>query len=446
MSDIWDEPPPEPEDGPSADDLAYLAAVQRRQRVTTEAERLRVQSEARAIVAREDREKAAGLIVVERLPLDRLLREEPPAQSWRVDGLLNTGGRAVLSAPFKTGKSTFVGNLVRALADGEPLLGRFEVQRADAIGVLDTELDRHTLRRWFADQGIASRGSVEVVPLRGKALSFGIVDDDGIAEWAERLRGLDVLVVDPLAPLLSAHGLNEDSATEVGRWLAGFDALLDRAGIGEAVVTHHTGHGGERSRGSIRLRDWPDAEWRLVRDGDEDSPPQDRRRYFTAFGRDVDVSESLLAFDPATRRLRIAGGSRREAAVDHLVPAIVEAVEKAPGITQNGLEMALGGRKAEVRQAARVAAARGLIVRRDGPRKSTEHHPAPTASSASRLRQRTPDDCATASIGDAVQSHSDGQEPGTHSCDTCGESLAEALVDVGLSRHPVCEADAREAS
>ncbi len=36
-------------------------------------------------------------------------------------------------------------------------------------------------------------------------------------------------------------------------------------------------------------------------------------RYLAAYGRDVDQAEQLLAFEPETRRLTIAGGSRQEA-------------------------------------------------------------------------------------------------------------------------------------
>jgi hypothetical protein len=73
------------------------------------------------------------------------------------------------------------------------------------------------------------------------------------------------------------------------------------------------GHSGERARGASRLRDWPDVEWRLVREKTENGDVDPAApRYFSAYGRDVDVPESRLVFDPATRHLTLEGGSRAD--------------------------------------------------------------------------------------------------------------------------------------
>src|SRR6185295_16578040 len=115
------------------------------------------------------------------------------------------------------------------------------------------------------------------------------------------------IVVDCLRPILDALGLDEHS--DSGRFLVALDALLFEANISECLLVHHMGHVGERSRGDSRLRDWPDVEWRLVR---QDSDPASAR-FLTAYGRDVDVPENQLHFDAATRHLTVAGGTRRDA-------------------------------------------------------------------------------------------------------------------------------------
>ncbi|MGC8200849.1 hypothetical protein, partial [Salmonella enterica] len=65
-----------------------------------------------------------------------------------------------------------------------------------------------------------------------------------------------------------------------------------------------------------------------------------------AFGRDVDVHESRLEYDVATRRLRSEGHSRRSAAVDVAAEAVVnllsEEAHKA-GMTQLAIETAFKG-------------------------------------------------------------------------------------------------------
>jgi len=85
-------------------------------------------------------------------------------------------------------------------------------------------------------------------------------------------------------------------------------------------VVHHMGHAGDRSRGDSRLRDWPDVEWRLIRENDEPSPP----RYLAAYGRDVDRPEISLNYDAASRRLTLVeGSSRRDAQIERALTAVV---------------------------------------------------------------------------------------------------------------------------
>src|SRR5262249_17761281 len=140
-----------------------------------------------------------------------------------------------------------------------------------------------------------------------------------------------------LRPILDALGLDESH--EAGRWLVGFDALLRDAGIPEACVVHHMGHNGERSRGDSRLRDWPDVEWRLLRqDADDDASA----RYIAAYGRDVDVPEQQLSYDRTTRRLTIAGGSRRHVRTEGALQAVIDVISTTAGPqTGRGIKDAL---------------------------------------------------------------------------------------------------------
>jgi AAA domain len=220
---------------------------------------------------------------------------------YRIDQLWPVGGRVVLAAQYKAGKSTLVANLLRALVDGDPFLGEYRVTPVTgSVALIDDELDERTLRRWLREQGIGNVERVAVLPLRGKVGTFDIFSDTGRTGWVTELRsvGTEVLLLDCLRPILDAHGLDEHK--DAGRFLVPFDALLAEAGIGEALVSHHTGHAGERSRGDSRIRDWPDVEWRIVRTGDEPSSP----RLFTAYGRDVDVPRQSLRYDQARRHLR----------------------------------------------------------------------------------------------------------------------------------------------
>lgn len=311
--------------------------------------------------------------------LDDFLSIEDPPQRYRLDGLWPLGGRVMLAAQFKAGKTTLVGNLVRSLVDGSPFLDQFPVEPLAAdrrVVIIDDELDQRMIRAWLRDQGIANTRSAAVLPLRGNLASFDILDPQVRSQWANALRqaGAEVVVLDCLAPLLDALGLSEDK--EAGQLLVAFDELLGEAGVGEAVVVHHMGHSGERTRGASRLRDWPDVEWRLVREKSENGENDPAApRYFSAYGRDVEISEAALQFEPTTRRLSLVGGSRAGAALRGAREAIVELLTVRSGLSGRAIidELADEFTQKDVRAALKQAVNEGQILTAPGPRRATLH-------------------------------------------------------------------------
>lgn len=293
------------------------AELEHDRRVTDAVLTERVKREARRIVDAEDRPR-------EPLPPFKTLRERlaspAPESQWRIDGWQPRHGRVMLSAQFKSGKTTLRDNYIRSKVDGDPFLDSAPVEPIrGSLVLLDNEMSEHTMDRWFAAQGIRNDHRVIVVPLRGKAASFNILDAEIRREWAVRFRSVraEDLILDCLRPMLDALGLDE--RTDGGRFLVAFDALLAEAGIPEALVVQHMGHQNERARGDSRFRDWPDAEWRVVRQDDDPASP----RFISAYGRDVDIPEAQLVFDPFTRHLSLGGGSRRDAAGREALDAIV---------------------------------------------------------------------------------------------------------------------------
>lgn len=268
------------------------------------------------------------------------LQEPDAPQRFRVDGLLPACGRAIVAAQFKGGKTTLVSNLVRSLVDGERFLGAHTVTRVDgAVALLDMEMSSVQLKDWMRMQRIVRDDRVMVESLRGRVPSFNLLDPAVRRTWASRLRqcGVEFLILDCLRPVLDALGLEEK--TDAGRFLVHFDQLLNDAGIREAVVVQHMGHVGERSRGDSRLRDWPDVEWTLVRQDEKPNSP----RFFSAYGRDVDVPETRLAYDAATRRLTVVGGTRKDAKQLGALDAIVTLLQQEPNQSGRAIKAALEG-------------------------------------------------------------------------------------------------------
>ena len=188
-----------------------------------------------------------------------------------------------------------------------------------------------------------------------------------------------MLILDCLTPALGALGLTE-SNEDVNQFLIAFDALLVEAAVAEALIAHHMGHIEERSRGASRLRDWPEVEWKLVRErGDNGREVDNGARFLSASGRDVDVHEMRLEYESVTRRLKLVGGSRVEHKMQKWVPTVQAIVAEEPGIQTNPL-------KEKLRQATDVKHAQTLAdiinyaersgairIEREGPGKSNHH-------------------------------------------------------------------------
>lgn len=318
---VWDQPdsPTFHEHTSDTDDSAEQHARRVRQFEAKE----RAQREAKRNI---DAEERGATDPPTSTTLRSLLDEPDDPTPWCIADCQPDVSRVVLAAQFKAGKTTLVSNCVRSLADCEPFLGLYPVTPlAGTIAVLDFEMGRNQLRRWYRDQAIRRDDRVVIVPMRGQAAAFNILDTQMRARWARTLAGYNVayLVVDCLRPIMDALGLDEHR--DAGTFLVALDALLVEARIGCCLLVHHMGHSGERSRGDSRIRDWPDVEWRLVRRDDDPASP----RYFTAYGRDVDVAEVELGYEGVSRRLTIVGGSRRESKVEDAIQFVVSFVRVA---------------------------------------------------------------------------------------------------------------------
>jgi hypothetical protein len=130
----------------------------------------------------------------------------------------------IVAAPFKGSKTTLVGNVTRSLVDGDLFLGHAAVTPVTgAVALLDFEMAESQLDAWLRAQGIRHDDRVVVIPLRGAAASFDVLDIERRTQWARTLRDAHVeyLILDCLRPVLDALGLDEQR--DAGRFLVGFD-------------------------------------------------------------------------------------------------------------------------------------------------------------------------------------------------------------------------------
>jgi hypothetical protein len=368
-----------------------LDADQREEAVEYQTHVERIRREARRRVDAEERPAAARPAFE---TLRQRLAKPQPVVLERIEALPPKDSRVMLTAQYKAGKTTLVGNLVKALADNEPFLDRYSVAPIDgSIVVLDFEMSERQLVGWMGAHRIRNDDRVIVLPMRGRAAAFDILDDRKRSEWAQELKRHRAAysVLDCVRPVLDALRLDEQH--DGGVFLTAFDALLVEAGIPDALVVHHMGHTNERARGDSRFRDWPDVEWRLVRQGDEPSDP----RYLTAYGRDVDVPESQLLYDPVTRRLTIEDGSRRDAvardALDDVIAFLGHATEPQTGrAVKKGLEDTEHARQA-LEAALKLGAKTGKIKAESGPRNSRLYSSVPVSRTVPSVSQDSSVQC-----------------------------------------------------
>lgn len=354
--------------------------------VSREVLTLRVRAEAKRRVAAE-----CGT----RRPFDAALLQdvEDEAVRWRAEGLLATGGRMLLSAQRKTGKTITALNLSRDLILGGAFLGRFRVAPVTGrVAFLNFEVARAQAGRWGREVGVPGHRLL-TVHLRGCPNPFADVEDTARLVVLMREFAVEVVIVDPFGR--AYPGKSQNDAGEVGAWLSDLDRFVTAAGASELILTAHAGWDGERTRGTTALEDWADTVAYLVKDKEDEHV-----RYFRAIGRDVEVEEDRLEYDPVTRRLTLAGsGSRATARVERrteeLVEGVVEAVTREPGATTGRLgvlmrEAGLGLQRGEAGRAARAAADAGRIVCKPGSRRSVLHFPKGAEADYSRVVPTSP--------------------------------------------------------
>lgn len=340
--------------------------------VRAEVNQLRVREDARQLY---EAEKAGDTLASIPAPtsLTAFLSVPDTDAEYAVDKLLPVGGRAILAAQYKAGKTTFVANLLRALADGGQFLGQFGCGQPRRVALIDDELDERLLRRWLREQGIHNTDQVDVYPLKGRVSSFNILDDRIRDTWARQLAGADFIILDCLRPVLDGAGLDENH--DVGQFLNAFDALNTAAGVDEQVVVHHMGHGAQRSRGDSRILDWPDATWKITRqDTDDPASP----RFFSAFGRDVNVAEGLLNFDETSKRLTFTGASRTGAKAWQIMPDLIRVLaHSVDPLSGRAIETAMTGQfghpRNPVREVIKLAIAERIVWTSKGTDRAVLH-------------------------------------------------------------------------
>lgn len=275
------------------------------------------------------------------------LLNPPPGLQYAIEDVLPMRGNAMLSAQFKAGKTTFIMACIRALCDGEPFLGRFNVNTSGRVAFWNYELDAGMMDNWLIDAQLNNPQNLRLLNLRGKRIPLDTeLGQKWAIEWL-RERQIRTWILDPAVKAMIGWG-DENDNTAVTLFTDMLDEIKEKAGVSELIIAHHTGRGEmvqgeERARGAARWDDWPDSRWLLTR------MPGSDTRFIRMTGRGNDVPESALAYEPARRRVSLVGGgdplagaTRATAGDMALRQRVLDFVTDNPGRGKNEIMNALG--------------------------------------------------------------------------------------------------------
>jgi len=302
-----------------------------------ELEKQRIRKEAATILREEEASKAYKEPLFIR-DLAQELQMPEVALPWVIRDIFPQGANISITAQYKAGKTTLVNALAKALADGEKFLEYFqEPIHPRRIVIFNYEVSENQYRRWMKDVAIKHADHITLVHLRGERLPL-------ISERVQRLvisilKDCDAQtwILDPFARAFVGSG-DENSNSDVGVFLDTLDYIKKQANVENLILPMHTGraqeHGIDRARGATRLDDWADVRWLLSK--------TEEGRFFAADGRDVFLEQQALAFDEASRGLRLGGASAKVAKRLANEDQFVAMVEAHPGKTTNELFELLG--------------------------------------------------------------------------------------------------------
>lgn len=316
------------------------------------------------------------------------LLNPPPGIQYAIEDVLPVNGNAMISAQFKSGKTTFILECVRALCDGGQFLGRYNVNTSGRVALWNYELDGNMMDQWLRDTELTHPENLRLLNLRGRRVPL---DTEHGQKWAiEWLRSREVRtwIIDPAVRAMIGWGDENDNGA-VTLFTDKLDEIKEKAGVSELIIAHHTGRaemvqGEERARGATRWDDWPDSRWILT------TLTGSTTRFIRMTGRGADVPERALSFEPQRRRLTLVGngdplaGADRATAQDTTTRAAILAyITENPGLSKNKVMEGIGlVSQSKAGPIFSGLISTGLMHTVEGPNRSRLHYAGPRPSVA----------------------------------------------------------------
>lgn len=199
------------------------------------------------------------------------LLQEDVEPDWLIEGILDSGTLAQVFGEPGSMKSFLALDLGVAIAAGEPVWHGREVHKSGPVFILCGEGRRGIARRLKAR--VQGHPNPENIKLYVSDRMPQPADPDSVTKLVEEVQ---VLVADHGPPALlvvdtaarASEGLDENSAKDMGRFVAGLDEIRRELGCG-ALLVHHAGLADKsRGRGSSAVNGALDWSYSLTVQGD----------------------------------------------------------------------------------------------------------------------------------------------------------------------------------
>jgi hypothetical protein len=295
------------------------------------------------------------------ISLNELLSKLIEESKWVIDGLLIVGGTAFLAAKAKAGKTTMCIALLKCLADGGMFLGKFKVEPpAGRIGYMNLELTDAQMQEWVSREDIANTERIHIWNLRGKPNPFRSEASRSKLIIEIQKLGIKTLIIDTFAKVFPGEANNN---SEVNKFLIMLDETLDKAGIENLIMLVHAGNDAKKIRGATALTDHPDAIWYLFND-------EDKNRFFSAVGRDVEVAEGQIFYDTSTHQLEYTGAGKKATKDSSAKELMLNFIKSNSGENASVIDECIGGTKSFKIRLRRQLIKEGLVFVQKGPSNS----------------------------------------------------------------------------
>jgi hypothetical protein len=309
-----------------------------------------------------------GALVASEIPWQtarELAADTPSEIVWAWEGYLALGTVAEVDAKLKTGKTTFVGLLIRSLLTGQRFLNRTTLS---GPVVYLTEEGNRTFRSMLRRADLLDRSDLHVLSRRRAAeLTWEAAVAAARAKVIET--GAAVLIVDTLSKWVGFREEQENSSGVAMASMLPLQVLAEELGVVIIVLRHDRKSGGEvgeSARGSSQMGGDVDMILQLTRMGGKG---RERWRCLRALGRFDDTPEQLtIVLTPDG--YRVMDADPREAAAETLLGMLPDSEADAVAVTDLLPELKeYGHGRSVVYAAAQVLVNSGRARERHGDRR-----------------------------------------------------------------------------